>query len=196
MDTKDKHAKRLRSAYIYMGKKVCLYAFLYLENVTVYTLKKIRSHVMTNGVVAIQHGNLHKMPYNAFSLEMYKKVETFLRSYLNIDKNHPSKSIVLNLTLTKVYQDYHLSFQKSKKSDEKAMSFSCFRLFFRKQFPHVRLHNQRNYQGLDKLITPQQQQQDTKTKKEPAKKKLNQNPDQQFINTDDLIYYDAELSDN
>lgn len=62
MDPSDRGAKRQRkrSSYSYHGKKVCLYAFLYLENITIYQLKKIRSHVMKHGVVVglVHHSSL------------------------------------------------------------------------------------------------------------------------------------------
>jgi hypothetical protein len=54
---KQKERQRLRAQYVYHGKKVCLDAFLYLENCTHYQLKRIRKHVMTHGVVPRIHGN-------------------------------------------------------------------------------------------------------------------------------------------
>jgi len=191
MDKNDKGSKRQRkrSSYSYMGKKVCLYAFLYLENITIYQLKKIRSHVQRNGVVAIEHGNSHKIPHNAFSLDLYKKVETFLRSYLNVDKQHSSanKSIVLTQPLSKVYQEY---LDHDKDSSTKQMGYTTFRTFFKKQFPQVRMPNQQ--------LKPA-----TLTTKpiqviEEHLVEATVGTDGELIfdhtNTDDLIYYDAELS--
>jgi len=54
---KQKERQRLRAQYVFHGKKVCLDAFLYLENCTHYQLKRIRKHVMTHGVVPRTHGN-------------------------------------------------------------------------------------------------------------------------------------------
>lgn len=138
MDPSDRGAKRQRkrSSYSYQGKKVCLFAFLYLENISLYSMKKIRSHVMTNGVVAIQHGNSHKIPHNAFPLDLYKRVENFLKVHLG-DKQQSSKSIILDQPLSKVYQAY----KDFDVDSEQHMGYSTFRTFFKKQFPHVRLAN-------------------------------------------------------
>lgn len=128
--------QRKRSSYSYQGKKVCLFAFLYLENISLYSMKKIRSHVMTNGVVAVQHGNSHKIPHNAFPLDLYKRVETFLKIHLS-DKQQSSKTVILDQPLSKVYQAY-----KDFDADaDQHMGYSTFRTFFKKQFPHVRLAN-------------------------------------------------------
>lgn len=137
MDISDRETKRQRkrSSYSYHGKKVCLFAFLYLENISLYSLKKIRSHVMKNGVVAIQHGNANKMPHNAFPLDLYKRVDTFLRSYLSSKPQHSNKPIVLDEPLSKIYQEY----KQFDNGAEQYMGYSTFRLFFRKQFPNVRL---------------------------------------------------------
>jgi len=197
--------QRKRSSYSYMGKKVCLYAFLYLENITIYQLKKIRSHIMENGVTQMVHGNCHRTPHNAFSLDLYKRVETFLRNYLKTNKHSSNKSVILNEPLSKVYQDY-----KNGEKDTKIMGYTTFRSFFRKQFPHVKLSNQ--------ISKPQSSLSDTKTAL-PITKDLCQeieliegeeehlieeddddeeDKEQQIIfenTTDDLIYYDhSELS--
>lgn len=139
MDKTDKGAKRQRkrSSYSYQGKKVCLFAFLYLENISLYSMKKIRSHVLNNGVVAIQHGNSHKIPHNAFPLDLYKRVENFLKIHLS-DKQQSSKSVILDQPLSKVYQAY----KDFDVGSEQHMGYSTFRTFFKKQFPHVRIANQ------------------------------------------------------
>lgn len=133
--------QRKRSAYTYMGKKVCLYAFLYLENTPLYQLKKIRSHVEKHGVTAIQHGNLHKVPHNALPLALYKRVNSFLQKYLKVDKQHSNKTITLNQSMTSIYKEYrdHERDQEDN-CDGKPMGYTTFRNFFRKQFPHVRLN--------------------------------------------------------
>lgn len=135
-DPSDRGAKRQRnrSSYSYQGKKVCMFAFLYLENVSLYSMKKIRSHIMKNGVVAIQHGNSHKIPHNAFPLDLYKRVENFLKIHLR-DKQHSSKTLVLDEPLSKVYQAY----KDFDVDSPQHMGYSSFRTFFKKQFPHVRL---------------------------------------------------------
>jgi hypothetical protein len=190
IDRSDKGSKRQRKrlSYTYMGKKVCLFAFLYLENITIYQLKKVRSHVMTNGVVAIEHGNSHKIPHNAFPLDLYKRVDTFLRSYLNADKQHSNKSIVLNQPLSKVYQDY----KEYDKNAQQFMGYTTFRTFFKKQFPHVKLANQivkpqtstsnahQTYQIIEEIVE--------------VKKELT-GTGNVVMCTDDLIYYDdGEIS--
>lgn len=153
MDTGDKGNKRQRkrSSYSYMGKKVCLYAFLYLENITVYQLKKIRSHIVKHGVVNIQHGNSHKIPHNAFPLDLYKRTETFLRNYLKTVGQHPNKSIYLPQPLSKVYHEYK-NHEREEKQD-KIMGYTTFRSFFRKQFPHVKLSNQLAKQTAEKSVS-------------------------------------------
>lgn len=153
MDTGDKGNKRQRkrSSYSYMGKKVCLYAFLYLENITVYQLKKIRSHIAKHGVVNIQHGNSHKIPHNAFPLDLYKRTETFLRNYLKTAHQHSNKSIHLPQPLSKLYHEYK-NHEREEKQD-KIMGYTTFRSFFRKQFPHVKLSNQLAKQTVEKSVS-------------------------------------------
>lgn len=178
MDAREKGAKRQRkrSSYSYQGKKVCLFAFLYLENITIYQLKKIRTHVMSNGVVAIQHGNSHKIPHNAFPLDLYKRVENFLRIYLNADK-HSNKSIVLSQPLSKVFHHY----KEYDKDAEQHMGYSTFRTFFKKQFPQVR---QLNPAAKPQTSTVQQPMQFVEVKLEGGI----------VCTTDDLIYYDDGVS--
>lgn len=188
IDRSDKGSKRQRKrlSYTYMGKKVCLFAFLYLENITIYQLKKVRSHVMANGVVAIEHGNSHKIPHNAFPLDLYKRVDTFLRGYLNVDKQHSNKSIVLNQPLSKIYQDY----KEHDKDAKQFMGYTTFRTFFKKQFPQVKLANQiiakpqtatsssvQTYQIIEEIVEVKKESGDV------------------IMCTDDLIYYDdGEIS--
>lgn len=139
---------------------------------------------MANGVVAIQHGNSHKIPHNAFPLDLYKRVENFLRIYLNADK-HSNKSIVLSQPLSKVFHDY----KEYDKDAEQHMGYSTFRTFFKKQFPQVR-----------QLIPTAKPQ--TSTVQHPL-----QFVEDQFVevevkleggivctSTDDLIYYDDGVS--
>jgi hypothetical protein len=200
MDISDKGTKRQRkrSSYSYMGKKVCLYAFLYLENITIYQLKKIRSHLQKNGVTQIQHGNSHKIPHNAFSLDLYKRVETFLRNYLKVDKHHSNKTIVLNQPLSKVYQEY-----KSQEKDTKIFGYTTFRSFFRKQFPNVKLSNQSlqskqqsssaDNKTSQKDINLACQEMEFIEEEHLIENELETDVDEekvQFSNTDDLIYYD------
>lgn len=131
----NKDRKRQRLNYVYMGNRICLLAFLYLENVTPYLLKKIRSHVLKNGVVSTVHGNKHKKPHNALSLDCYKKAENFVRVFLNLPKNIKSnKTIYIDPTKSDVYKAY----TAHEKDSGKVMGSSSFRQFFNKQFPTVK----------------------------------------------------------
>lgn len=131
----NKDRKRQRLNYVYMGNRICLLAFLYLENVTPYLLKKIRSHVLKNGVVSTVHGNKHKKPHNALSLDCYKKAENFVRVFLNLPKNiNSSKTIYIDQTKSDVYKAY----TAYEKDAGKVMGSSSFRQFFKKQFPTVK----------------------------------------------------------
>lgn len=204
MDCSDRGNKRQRkrSSYSYMGKKVCLYAFLYLENITIYQLKKIRSHIIQHGVTQIQHGNSHKKPHNTFSLELYKRVETFLRNYLKTNRHHSNKSIMLNEPLSKVYEQY-----KNNEKDAKIMGYTTFRSFFRKQFPHVKLSNQVSKQqssltGDNRTLLMKDNHHEMEIIGQDEEHLIEEEEEDvdghQIIfenNTDDLIYYDnSELS--
>ena len=190
MDRSEKGAKRQRkrSSYSYHGKKVCLFAFLYLENITIYQLKKIRSHVMVNGVVAIQHGNSHKIPHNAFPLDLYKRVENFLRRYLNADKQPSNKSIVVKEPLSKVYQEY----KNHDKGAEQYMGYTTFRTFFKKQFPQVRLSTQSAKPQASTTSSSCQIQVVEEQQYQVIKQETVYNTP--ISNTDDLIYYESEVS--
>lgn len=185
MDTSDRSGKRQRkrSSYSYQGKKVCLFAFLYLENLTIYQLKKIRIHVMKHGVVAIQHGNSHKIPHNAFPLDLYKRVENFLRVYLNLNlEKSKNRSIPLSQPLSKVYQDY----KDHDKEAKQFMGYTTFRTFFKKQFPQVRLSTQATKANPSNPQQPSQVVHENVYELEDA--------EIIYENPDDLIYYEAEIS--
>lgn len=132
-----RHKERIRqrASYVYQGKRVCLDAFLYLENVTQYYLKRIRSHVMKNGVIPRVHGNLRKKPHNTFSLDTYKNAENFLKNILSNYTNDISKPVfVKDDTRISFYE----KFKQSIPADDKIMGYSTFRHFLKQQFPHVR----------------------------------------------------------
>ena len=191
-----------------MGKKVCLYAFLYLENITIYQLKKIRTHLAKHGVVNIQHGNMHRIPHNAFPLDLYKRTEKFLRNYLeNIaQQERNSKSIVLTQPLSKIYQEYKNE-ERQNSDEQTVMGYTTFRSFLKKQFPHVKLSNQQTKPVTEKPISFREIQVCTTKiefiEEKPAtddyemiasnldKKEEEFQPIIEFTNTDDLIYYDA-----
>lgn len=129
--------QRQRSQYSHKGKKVCLFAFLYLENITVYHLKKVKLHMQKNGVVSIEHGNSHKTPHNAFPLDIYQSADEFLRSYLKLGskKSSTSRPIAITQPLVKIYQEY----KAYDKASPVTMGYTTFRVFFRKRFPNVKL---------------------------------------------------------
>lgn len=130
-----KERVRQRASYVYQGKRVCLDAFLYLENVTQYHLKRIRSHVMKNGVVPRVHGNVRKKPHNTLSLDMYKSAENFFKSILSNYSSDTSKPIfVMDETRVGIYQ----KFKQSLPAGGKVMGYSTFRHFLKQQFPNVR----------------------------------------------------------
>lgn len=133
----NRHKERIRqrAVYVFQGKRVCLDAFLYLENVTQYHLKRIRRHVMVNGVTPRVHGNVRKKPHNALSLDLYKYAENFVKSELVRHTNDLNKScIVVNQPRIGLYQ----KFRTTCPIDGKSMSYSTFRHFLKKQFPNVR----------------------------------------------------------
>nr|CAD7439192.1 unnamed protein product [Timema bartmani] len=154
-----KERRRLRAHYVFQGKRVCLDAFLYLENTTHYQLKRIRKHVITHGVTPRVHGNHGKRAHNTFSLDIYRHATTFLRHY--IDKhmtnsqtpafsheiNQPSKHNkmgkttpvyiapdITRKTIHDAYREYCEHFEPAIK----IMGYSTFRHFLKEQFPYVR----------------------------------------------------------
>lgn len=133
----NRHKERIRqrAVYVFQGKRVCLDAFIYLENVTQYHLKRIRRHVMINGVTPRVHGNVRKKPHNALSLDVYKFAENFVKSELSHFTNDLNKSIiVVNEPRINMYQKFRVNCP----IETKTMSYSTFRHFLKKQFPHVR----------------------------------------------------------
>lgn len=133
----NRHKERIRqrAVYVFQGKRVCLDAFIYLENVTQYHLKRIRRHVMVSGVTPRIHGNFRKKPHNALSLDAYLHAENFVKSELSQHTNDLNKSIiVVNEPRINLYQKFRVNCP----SNTKTMSYSTFRHFLKKQFPHVR----------------------------------------------------------
>lgn len=143
--TKHTERQRQRAQYVYQGKKVCLEAFLYLENCTYYQIKRIRKHLNTHGVTPRVHGNQGKVPHNTFSLDTYQTATDFLKDFVKAQeikqKTKGSKNSLLYLpadvTRKKLYNMYK-EFCKSKSSDVKIIGYSTFRTFLNVQFSQLR----------------------------------------------------------
>lgn len=137
---RNRDRQRHRSSYVYQGKRVCLQAFLYLENVTRYHLKRIRHHVLNKGVVPRVHGNIGKKPHNTFSLDIYKCAERFIKeilaSHIIADTNKPF--ILPGETRMGIYNKFK---ESALHPDGKVMGYTTFRRFLKTQFPNVRFAN-------------------------------------------------------
>ena len=139
-----KERRRLRAQYVYQGRRVCLDAFLYLENCTHYQLKRIRKHVMTHGVAPRVHGNHGRKPHNTFSLDIYRHATDFLKQYL---EQHIGENAVGNLkqpiqlpwdiTRKNLHEAYK-QYGQILEPNIKLMGYSTFRHFMKEQFPHVK----------------------------------------------------------
>lgn len=160
----NRHKERIRqrAVYVFQGKRVCLDAFIYLENVTQYHLKRIRRHVMVNGVTPRVHGNMRKKPHNALSLDVYKFAENFVKSELSQYTNDLNKSIIV---VTEPRINMYQKFRVNCPIDSKTMSYSTFRHFLKKQFPHVRFVINRQ---MDSTRTIKQERKFTKVDKRKA----------------------------
>ncbi|XP_060536990.1 uncharacterized protein LOC132708594 [Cylas formicarius] len=143
-DTTVRHRerRRLRAQYVYQGRRVCLDAFLYLENCTHYQLKRIRKHVMTHGVAPRVHGNYGKRPHNTFSLDTYCHGREFLKQYL---EQHTGEKDTLNtkqpiqLPWDVTRKNLHDAYKEYGQGPGiKLMGYSTFRHFMKEQFPHVK----------------------------------------------------------
>lgn len=139
-----KERRRLRAQYVYQGRRVCLDAFLYLENCTHYQLKRIRKHVMTHGVTPRVHGNYGKKPHNTFPLDIYRHATEFLKQYLEQhtgekDICNTKNPIVLPWDITrKNLHDSYKEYSQLLEPGTKLMGYSTFRHFMKEQFPNVK----------------------------------------------------------
>lgn len=139
-----KERRRLRAQYVYQGRRVCLDAFLYLENCTHYQLKRIRKHVMTHGVAPRVHGNHGKKPHNTFSLDIYKHATEFLKQYLETHTGetgigNSKQPIQLPWDITrKNLHDAYKEYGQILEPGIKLMGYSTFRHFMKEQFPNVK----------------------------------------------------------
>ena len=134
---RNKERQRQRASYVFQGKRVCLDAFLYLQNVTQYHWKRIRNHVLTVGVVPRVHGNMGKKPHNTFSLDMYKSTEHFVKQILSSETNDVTKPCVITgETRSSIYNQFRESGMHP--DGGKIMGYTTFKHFMKKQFPNVR----------------------------------------------------------
>lgn len=162
-----KERRRLRAQYVYQGRRVCLDAFLYLENCTHYQLKRIRKHVMTHGVAPRIHGNHGKKPHNTFSLDIYRHATEFLKQYL---EQHAGESTIGNskqpiqlpwdITRKNLHDSYK-EYGQLLDPGVKLMGYSTFRHFMKEQFPNVKFCKiePKNAVSQQHQQQPQQQQQ-------------------------------------
>ncbi|XP_018401755.1 PREDICTED: uncharacterized protein LOC108778925 [Cyphomyrmex costatus] len=137
--------RRLRAQYVYQGRRVCLDAFLYLENCTHYQLKRIRKHLMTHGVTPRVHGNHGKIPHNTFSLETYKIAMEFLKNFIEMQEAKQRSRLAKNAPLhlpsdltRKTVHDLYMQFCKKVSPNVKKLGYSTFRRFLKVQFPQVK----------------------------------------------------------
>ncbi|XP_021941950.1 uncharacterized protein LOC110840943 isoform X2 [Zootermopsis nevadensis] len=191
-----KERRRLRAQYVFQGRRVCLDAFLYLENCTHYQLKRIRKHVMTHGVAPRIHGNHGKKPHNTFSLDIYRHTTSFLRHFIqrhtpgsSVNQNTSSQQVtaattkcksksgsktpplylpaeITRKTIHNAYREYCEHFEPSIK----VMGYTTFRHFMKEQFPHVKFCKVEG--GVNKPASnsgshPQQQSQQQQTGNTP-----------------------------
>nr|XP_023028044.1 uncharacterized protein LOC111516096 [Leptinotarsa decemlineata] len=175
-----KERRRLRAQYVYQGRRVCLDAFLYLENCTHYQLKRIRKHVMTHGVAPRVHGNHGKKPHNTFSLDIYRHATEFLKQYL---EQHTGERDIVNTkqpiqlpwdVTRKNLHDAYKEYGQILEPGIKLMGYSTFRHFMKEQFPHVKFckvepkscpssHHNNNSHSSNQQQPQQQRQQQSQT---------------------------------
>lgn len=146
-----KERRRLRAQYAFQGRRVCLDAFLYLENCSHYQLKRIRKHVMTHGVTPRVHGNHGKRPHNTLPLDNYRHATEFLKHYIekNALPDYQSKKasnvpklkqrLVMPGDITrKTIHNAYKEFCEYFEPNIKIMGYSTFRHFMKEQFPKLR----------------------------------------------------------
>ncbi|XP_066603390.1 uncharacterized protein [Prorops nasuta] len=137
--------RRLRAQYVYQGRRVCLDAFLYLENCTHYQIKRIRKHLITHGVTPRVHGNHGKIPHNTFSLDIYKIATEFLKNFIEVQEAKQKAKVAKNAPLhlpsdvtRKTVHDLYTQYCRNISTNIKIMGYSTFRRFMKVQFPHIK----------------------------------------------------------
>lgn len=141
--------RRLRAHYVYQGRRVCLDAFLYLENCTHYQVKRIRKHVMTHGVTPRVHGNYGKVPHNTFSLDIYKSATEFLKDFIKKQEHTQKTKVAKNAPLhlppdmtRKAVHDLYTEYCQNISPSIKVLGYSTFRGFMKVQFPQIKFAKQ------------------------------------------------------
>lgn len=170
--------RRLRAQYVYQGRRVCLDAFLYLENCTHYQIKRIRKHLMTHGVTPRVHGNHGKVPHNTFSLDIYKIATEFLKNFIEVQETKQKTKLAKNAPLhlpsdvtRKTVHDLYLQYCKKVSPNVKNMGYSTFRRFMKVQFPQVKFAKLefvvRNQNAQNYCTTEPDTRDDTSQRKSP-----------------------------
>ncbi|KAI5754581.1 hypothetical protein M8J77_009724 [Diaphorina citri] len=156
--SKNKERQRLRAHYFYQGRKVCLTAFLFLENCTRYQLKRIRCHLMSHGVTPRVHGNQGKRPHNVFSLETYNQASEFLKKFfeqyaagsgygrtpLTISSDKSTRKHIHALYM-KQFAPKGASKDNDNHTNDRLMGYTTFLYFIKHQFPHVKFVKQESF---------------------------------------------------
>lgn len=135
--------RRSRARYVYQGRRVCLDAFLYLENCTRYQIKRIRKHLQTHGVCPRVHGNHGKVPHNTFSLDIYQIATDFLKKFIAAQelkqRTKTAKNSPLHLPPEITRKNVHEMYAEfCENTSSKVMGYSTFRRFMKVQFPQVK----------------------------------------------------------
>lgn len=183
--------RRLRAQYVYQGRRVCLDAFLYLENCTHYQIKRIRKHLMTHGVTPRVHGNHGKIPHNTFSLDIYKIATEFLKNFIELQEAKQKTKVAKNAQLhlpsditRKVVYDSYIQYCRKISPDIKIMGYSTFRRFLKVQFPQIK------FAKLEFIVRNQNSQSQGCTKADLEKKIQS---DEKLSESADLITEDGAL---
>ena len=76
-------SKRERSstAFYVGGDRVCRTFFLFLNAVGIKRYKNLVCHFQSNGLVPREHGNLHRQPHNALTVEESDRFKSFMINY-------------------------------------------------------------------------------------------------------------------
>ncbi|XP_015436108.1 PREDICTED: uncharacterized protein LOC107191560 [Dufourea novaeangliae] len=182
--------RRLRAQYVYQGRRVCLDAFLYLENCTHYQIKRIRKHIMTHGVTPRVHGNHGKIPHNTFSLDIYKIATEFLKNFIELQEAKQKTKVAKNAPLhlpsditRKVVYDMYIQYCRKMSPNIKIMGYSTFSRFMKVQFPQVK------FAKLEFLVRNQSMQSQGCSKIDLEKDLTDERPS----NSADLITEDGAL---